>query len=397
MAQVRRARRTLLAAHRRTTRLLTSARDRHQLVLTIAEQAVDLLGARGGGIYEYDRQIERLRIIADCRPERIGITLGVGEGVAGKLVLPGAPQYLFVPDYGAWPERAPVFGSGDSIQFGAVVGVPLRWHDGPIGVLYLDDEVGRVFTRRDVAELRQFADQAAIALANADLIERDRALLARLERLSRVTGEIMSDLAGRSVDGRLELVVARGAELLEAEACSILLLRRGGMLRLEAASGYGDANSLVGTSYRVRGGSATSLAARILQSGDVFNASGEALHRELAASAEPSPGLPSGGYHSLLAVPLRGEGEVPLGLLKFENRLGKLGAPCDTCRFSGGEDELVARSFAAAVVVALSGAEVVERFARLVDSSPLCVIANDGAGRITHANARAGGAQVRPT
>jgi PAS domain S-box-containing protein len=168
-----------LAALRQTTLAVTSQLERKPLLTTIIEQAVKLLQAKSGGIYEYHPERGELTIVADhSRPTTVlGNTLKVGEGMAGRLVQSGEPC-LIVDDYNIWPGKAAIF--ADERPFGAVLEVPLKWQEKIIGVLYIDDEVGRKFTEEDAHWLSLFADQAAIALVNAELVDKKAELIGQL-------------------------------------------------------------------------------------------------------------------------------------------------------------------------------------------------------------------------
>jgi PAS domain-containing protein len=89
-----------------------------------------------------------------------------------------------------------------------VLEVPLKWKGKTIGVLYMEDEVGRKFTAEDAHLLALFADQAAIALVNSDLVAKDTEMVEELsnqkdflERLidSSPSGVIVVDATGTIV------------------------------------------------------------------------------------------------------------------------------------------------------------------------------------------------------
>lgn len=195
-----------LDALRRTTLTITSSPtfERGKLLSTVIAQAVELLNAKSGGVYEYLPELGELVLVADHnRLERVGNRLKVGEGAAGKLVLSGAAfqvtdDYNSVHDYNNLP------------SFGAVLEVPLRWQERIIGVLYVDDEVGRKFSHEDARLLGLFADQAAIVIVNQELAARDEEKLKRLEKLSRASTEIMSSL-GKLKSQELLTLIAKHA------------------------------------------------------------------------------------------------------------------------------------------------------------------------------------------
>jgi len=183
---------------RQTTLAITSQLERDTLLGTIIEQAVGLLGANSGGIYEYMPERNELSLIADYgRPENLlGETLQIGEGMAGRLVQTGDP-FMIVDDYNRWPGRASIYADGR--PFGAVIEVPLKWQERTIGVLYVDDAVGRTFTPQDADLLGLFADHAAIALINVGFATRLREQKDNLARLidGSPNGVIGIDLRGQ--------------------------------------------------------------------------------------------------------------------------------------------------------------------------------------------------------
>jgi PAS domain S-box-containing protein len=183
-----------LEALRRTTLAITSpdALERRTLLRTIIGQSVGLLRAKSGGIYEYHLERGELELIADHkRPDFVGNVLKVGDGMAGRLVQSGEP-YRIVDDYNTHPDRSDIYGGRR--LFGAVLEVPLRWRGRTLGVLYVDDDVGRKFAPEDARLLGLFADQSAIAIVNQDLITRDAHLVEELaaerERKDRVINTV---------------------------------------------------------------------------------------------------------------------------------------------------------------------------------------------------------------
>jgi GAF domain-containing protein len=184
-----------LEALRRTTLAITSQLDRKELLRTIIKQAARLLQARSGGLYEYYPERKELTIIADYnRSDHIGKTIKVGEGMAGRLVQ-GSEPYMIVDDYDQWSGRSPIYAEGR--PFGAVLEVPLRLHNNIIGVLYLDDIVGRKFITSDAYLLGLFADQAAVAYDNARRMDSLVQMRRTAETLARAPGvhEVLDQIA----------------------------------------------------------------------------------------------------------------------------------------------------------------------------------------------------------
>jgi signal transduction histidine kinase/ActR/RegA family two-component response regulator len=157
-----------LGALHETTLGVMHRLDTEDLLQELLQRAGDLIGARHGYIYvrrpggqEIERQVA-IGVFADD----VGRTMGLGEGLAGRVWETGEPQV--VADYDAWEGRA------DSIPQGriqALVAVPLTYGgvvSGALGVAR-DRADGRGFDQAEVDRLQRFAQLASIALDNARL------------------------------------------------------------------------------------------------------------------------------------------------------------------------------------------------------------------------------------
>jgi signal transduction histidine kinase len=112
-----------------------------------------------------------------------------------------------------------------------VLAVPLMREGTPIGTIVSLRTEARPFTEKQIELVTSFADQAVIAIENARLLDE---LQARTNELTRSVEELKAlGEVGRAVSSTLDLrtvletVVARGASLGEAEACSIYRYRQG--------------------------------------------------------------------------------------------------------------------------------------------------------------------------
>ena len=368
-----------LDAVRRTTLAIssTSALSRGTLLETITKQAVNLLRAKSGGIYKYFPEREELEIIADHqRPEYLGRILKKGEGMAGQLVESGAP-FMIVDDYNNWGNQAPIYAG--KRHFGAVIEVPLCWQEQTIGVLYLDDEVGRKFTEEEARLLDLFAQQAAIALANKYLIDRDEERLAHLEKLSRYMTEIMGNLGVMSLPDLLTMIARHATEILNAEVCTVLLVKHEGILSLEASYGHREGGFPRWREFPIRTGLNVGLTSHIAHERKIFNAHGKKLIEHFAVRGGTPAHTPSGECHSLLAIPLKqreGRGEKLVGLLRVDNKKGQDGLSNPALEFTK-EDEWILDIFAEAIVAAIESAQRTEELGLLMKAGNIVAQAQD--------------------
>lgn len=180
-----------LDALRQTTLAVTSKLERDQLLNEIIDQAVGLLKAKKGGIFEHHPENQELTVIVGYYT---GTTLRVGEGMAGRLAC-SDELFMIVDNYEEWPGRAPV--EAGKRPSGAVLEVKIMWQGQIIGDLFVEADVPRKFTYEDAQLLLWFADQAAIAMNNAKLVRELREKQDNLASLS---------LAAQSLSGKIDPV-----------------------------------------------------------------------------------------------------------------------------------------------------------------------------------------------
>lgn len=348
-----------LNALRHTTLAINSTLSRTTLLRNIIRSAVRLLKAKSGGLYQYFPEHRKLVVIADYnRPGHLNKVLSLGDGMAGKLIERNEP-FMIIPDYAKWEGRTRIY--DDTQPFGAVVSVPLKWKKQVTGVLYVDDAVGREFAADDARLLRLFADQAALALSNAQLVARDEEKLKRLEKLSQATTEMMR---ATTLDDRLKLIVRHTAEILEAGVCGAYLFKDDGCPRFEAF--YGPGEHLPDPSGVILAGP--------FPGGRGKAALGRELFGYRGGPADPDAGVEankdfvsSNEDHSALAVDLKhkkeGEEERLVGRLYVSNKKNENDSGLPAAGFSR-EDAWILNILADAVVVAIENAELVQEVSR---------------------------------
>jgi two-component system NtrC family sensor kinase len=159
---------------------LSAQLNTHELLQLLVEQAVTLLGVQSGGLYLYDAQQDRLVLTSTIGffSEYAGVALRPGEGLSGRAFQ--IRQVLRVPDYEAWEGRAVPFKNEHRLK--SVIAVPLLGKHSVLGVLIMADYEGKPSFSDHAARLAElFAAQAAIALENAQLYERQQEQYHRLQ------------------------------------------------------------------------------------------------------------------------------------------------------------------------------------------------------------------------
>ncbi len=255
----------------------------------------------------------------------------------------------------------------------------------------------------DVAKRPAHDFPLVVPPVDAALVTESAEKLARLEKLSHATREIMADLSNTSLDDRLTAIARHATLILNAETCGVFLVKSKGFLTLEASFGHKSDGFKKGLELAIRAGRRTGLTGHIAWGRELFNAHGRDLKKHPAVQRNTDDHTPSGKCHSLLAIPLLLRQRVPdadrvadiVGLLRVDNKLDHAGLPRPELTFSK-DDEWILEIFAEEVVVAIESAKLVDQLKEeknykdwLIDSSPNCIITIDTHGEVIEFNAQA--------
>ncbi len=189
------------------------------LLTSVVQRAIKLLRAAGGMVYLLESDGKTLKVVVSYNLDKdyTGYTVEIGEGVAGRVLILGEP--VVVDNYQNFPGRSHKF---RTVNFGAVMGVPLRWGGKVRGVLYLVHHSRTLrFSEDDVWLMELFASQSAIALEKSRLLQEAKRRAEQLATLSQVSMAIGSTL---DLPTTLQNVMDRAVQILHAEAGSLLLL-----------------------------------------------------------------------------------------------------------------------------------------------------------------------------
>jgi GAF domain-containing protein/ActR/RegA family two-component response regulator len=223
----------------------------------------------------------------------------------------------------------------------SAIAVPLIVNDIVVGVLTVSGERGRVFGDADARLAQTFADQAALALANARLYAEStqrRAEAEELARLARTLTESLdvSEVAQRTVDSVLPL--------FRAQSSVVRLLQPDGSLAALALGGSSrerfDAGHVLPPGVGVLGRAVVE--GRAVTTPDALTDEATRVSDDLATDFRVS------GDVAVLAVPMRAKGMI-IGALGVADRRGRV--------FTDGEAALL-QAFADQATLALENARM---------------------------------------
>lgn len=151
---------------------------------SIVERVAHLINAPMVGLFLLNPEDESLilTVAHDEMARYIGAVIQPGEGVTGRVAQTG--QLMNVPDYARWPYHAAVFASA---PFKRVLAIPMKVQGRVIGVIHIsDDRHTGLFDADEVRLASMLADQAALVVEKARLLEAEKQRSMELARSNRV-------------------------------------------------------------------------------------------------------------------------------------------------------------------------------------------------------------------
>lgn len=201
---------------------ITAQLELSGLLRGIVRRAAELLGATGGALYLYHSEQEELKLVVshNLGADYAGTRQALGEGAMGRVAQTGEP--IIVQDYAQWEGRSPQYVEG---PWHAVMAVPLVSRGRLIGAIgIVDADPARQFTSADLRLLDLFARQAAIAIENARLLERERQQRQLAEALHEAGVVLSSTLNFETV---LDCLLEQIARVIPYDAANIMLVEEG--------------------------------------------------------------------------------------------------------------------------------------------------------------------------
>jgi signal transduction histidine kinase len=152
----------------------------------ILHSAQELLAGASGSIMLVDGDSLVARCVRD-NPDALGRRVAMGEGIAGRvaqtmepLLINGRPTSKEFPGLDT-----------RTLEVSSAMSVPLVHRDQLLGVLNVNAEAGGTFSAYDLRALSLFAEQGAVAIANARLFDAERAHVVELVELDRMKSEFL--------------------------------------------------------------------------------------------------------------------------------------------------------------------------------------------------------------
>jgi PAS domain S-box-containing protein len=276
--------------------------DLPTLLSLLHRRVADLVGAAAGAVYLWD---ERTELLVPAAWQGIGewfaeVRLRLGQGVAGTVAQ--QRRGMIVNEYHASPFALHLL--VEEIGIAAVLAEPLVYRERLVGVITMNRRRDQEpFGEEDRRLLALFADQAAIAIANA---QAHAAALRRANELAVLLRASRSIMAGLDLQEILDRIVTEAGPIAGTPHVKLLLVdKRAQVLRVSAVSGAAMAKD---SSFPVGTGLSGWVAAT---ASPLFVPECHLDPRNIFANHDRMV-----GFRTYLGLPIKGREEV-LGVLTF--------------------------------------------------------------------------------
>jgi class 3 adenylate cyclase/DNA-binding response OmpR family regulator len=157
---------------------ISSTMDTQVVLQMIMDKSKAVMNAEACSLWMLDQDIGRLRFQMAGSTEggaMQSVTVGIGQGIAGWVAQTGEP--LLVANAYQDPRFDPSFDRQSGFRTRSILTVPLKAKDQVTGVVQVLNKIDQAaFDDRDLHLFQSFASQASVALENARLYERTRAM-----------------------------------------------------------------------------------------------------------------------------------------------------------------------------------------------------------------------------
>ncbi len=311
------------------------------LLYSLVERAARLLNSPMGALLllSPDEQALEQVVSYNLDARYIGTRLKLGEGAAGLAAQTGKP--MIVDDYPQWPPRAAAYAGA---PFHSVVAVPIKWRGKTMGVISVNDDQPAAFIAADAELVGLFADQAAVAIANARQHLELQRRLQESDALSAISRALNETLELQKV---LQLIVESARRIIPNVDRAVIHLLDEDQEALRAAAVSGEGES--GQSVIMRPGEG--VAGQVIAQGIVIKVNDTQTDpRYLAASG-------GSRTRSMLVAPVQ----------SGEHRLGTLSVNSAMPNAFSADDERLIGTLGAQAALAIYNAQLYEDTRRQLD------------------------------
>jgi diguanylate cyclase (GGDEF)-like protein/PAS domain S-box-containing protein len=216
----------------------------------IASHAKELLSGETSAVYLVEQPKPILRAIAAIGPDTEEIKqdpLTIGEGILGNIAVRKTGEIV---NNSTADERGITIKGTIDLPYEHLMGVPVLSRDQLTGLIAVWRQgIGREFNSADLDFLTSLAQQAAIAIENANLFEREKNRRLEAETLRDAAQKITATLDQAQA---IQLILDQLYKVVPYESASVQLLREG-YLEVIGGQGWPDPSAVLGSQFPIPG------------------------------------------------------------------------------------------------------------------------------------------------
>jgi PAS domain S-box-containing protein len=370
---------------------VTALHEPEEVLQAIVDEARRLLRADGAVIDQYDADRDTLVWAYDAglpasQREALKLnSLRVGQGVAGKAV--AEARVIHVEDYRTAEFEHDVLTDSlaELANVRGLIAAPIIGEAGPLGAIEVMSHEPNSFDDIDIAVLGGLAEQAAIAITNARLIdelERSKRALARRAETERSLRDITARIAALTdPDELFERVVEDARRLLDTDGAHLTRMAPDGeyLIPVVVAGGADEATRtwLMGMRFPL-GGGINGLAA---EQGVPVWTSDYMADQRIPHEPDDDSAATRMSLVGMAAAPLRAPGGEVIGTLAVSTSTPRTFAAADLDLLQGLADQAAIALTNSNLLVRLTREEA--RFRGLVQTTPDVIWRADADGIFT--------------
>ncbi len=269
--------------------------------------------------------------------------------------------------------------------------IPLKKpHSQPLGLMVLELRPPKLFHPEELEVVSAIAEElCALVLRESQKHADSNGMIKKLGLLSEAHNVLLAEFENKTLAEKFDHVVAKAAEILEAELCSLWLVKEDQICLETSYSQEGKEFFKRRVSYPITDGPKAGMTSHIAYHKKIFNEYGEAIEHHPARNPDnPVDFLDSQKMYSELAYPIL-DGENLMGLLFAYNKLDAEGEPIQNAGFSEEFDIPIMKILTTKLRISIKNALLMKKlrdYESIVESTPDPVVMCARDGEITYMN-----------
>jgi PAS domain S-box-containing protein len=269
--------------------------------------------------------------------------------------------------------------------------IPLRkTHTKPLGLLIFEFNRKEHFHRNDIATAQAVAELCVLALQKSQELASSDRMIKKLKLLSDASDVLLSEFDNVTLQAKLDFIVEKTLEILDAELCSLWLVKGESIVLETSYSDEGKVADFPVKSLLITNDPQSGLTGYMAYQKRVFNLYGEELQKLRAQAKQiPVDFLKSQETYSELAYPMLDKDRNLIGLFFAYNKKGEDGKPLKNSGFTKDFDEPLMKILTSKIVISIKNARTLKKLRDcelIVESTPDPVVICSEKGFLTYMN-----------